>query len=131
MPNLESSISLRDLCIDTDTLYIIKNYLCKCNYEPTSIENLQDLGQEADEIQYLKLISEEKLLLVTLASHKLGLQSLQNLACARIAQVILKTYAEDSHGGLELELGDQKQLDFYLKKDSQALEKLYNIKQQF
>ena len=83
-------ICLGELGIDAETLVYIKNYCQEINYEPKNLE-WDSILDRISLTNVFKNINEENLLLLVLAAHRLGLECLQNDACAKIAEI----YNED------------------------------------
>ena len=124
-PNPFMKIDIGGLGINSEILWIIKDYLQKTEYNPKVIRNLEDWNKNSFEYVFIFGVSLENLLLLVLAAHKLGLTSLQSICSARIAEDFI---SNGFMNGLDIQDKDNDHIDFLLTENKESLNLFFDHK---
>lgn len=120
MPEPYINVPLWSLGIDSESLELIKQYLVHNVYCPVNVQlergkTLREVVENDWDFAFISNIDPERLLLLALAAHKLGIQCMQNLVNAKISEMLRFTCKEQASEMVAVELSDDKPLDDCLK----------------
>lgn len=123
MPDPYMKVYLSVLGITSRILYLIREFFENCNYSPSEVKVPENSSpfkafESTAEYTYINKIDEEDLLLLTLASHKLHIKSLQPFINAKIASIVNFDDYESASKEFGLDVTDDEHLNNYLKYDS-------------